>query len=242
MRSSRMPVLAAGPPAAITAKSPTKQAGIRCSWRTISPCDVGDDRKSKINEMNARDHRSELVELAQRSSWFIAALRAVRTLQLPSWCIGAGAVRNLVWDALHGYAVPSRLADIDVAYFDANPVSAQRDHEAQAQLEALLPGAPWEVTNQAFVHLWFESVFGHPVAPLHSLEDAVSSWPEFATCVGLRLEPDDALTVIAPYGLDDLFSMVIRRNPARVSVRTYRERIERKRYAERWPAVTIVPC
>ena len=48
------------------------------------------------------------------------------------------------------------------------------------------------------------------------------------------------LHVIAPHGLDDLFAMVVRRNPARVSVQTYRERVASKRYAQRWPRVTIV--
>nr|WP_318298106.1 hypothetical protein [Paraburkholderia bannensis] len=35
--------------------------------------------------------------------------------------------------------------------------------------------------------------------------------------------------------------MVVRRNPARVSVETYRKRIEQKQYQRRWPRVTIVP-
>ena len=54
--------------------------------------------------------RSELEErlchIARSSTWFMAALKAVRDLELPSWCIGAGAVRNLVWDALHDYSTP----------------------------------------------------------------------------------------------------------------------------------------
>jgi len=100
----------------------------------------------------------------------------------------------------------------------------------------------WEVTNQATVHLWFEDYFGHPVAPLCSLEEAIASWPEYATAVGLRLEQDDAITVIAPHGLEDLFGLVVRRNPARASVETYRQRLAQKRYAERWPRLTVVPC
>jgi hypothetical protein len=46
--------------------------------------------------------------------------------------------------------------------------------------------------------------------------------------------------VIAPHGLDDLFAMVVRRNPARVSVATYRERVAGKRYAQRWPKVRVI--
>ena len=168
------------------------------------------------------------------------ALTQAHALRLRAWCVGAGAVRNLVWDALHGHVTPSALPDIDVAYFDADDVSPQRDARLQCRLHELAPETPWEVTNQAGVHLWFESKFGHAVAPLHSLEDAVASWPEYATSVGLWLDDDDRLQVIAPHGLDDLFAMVIRRNPARASLATYRQRVASKRYAQRWPRVTVI--
>ncbi len=189
--------------------------------------------------MHSAKHTSHLISLARASPWMTQALSAVRSLGLPSWCIGAGAVRDLVWDALHGLE-PALPRDIDVAYFAADDLSEARDQALEARLSQVLPDLPWEVTNQAGVHLWFESVFGHPVEPLRSLKDAVASWPEYATSVGLRLEENDSLTVIAPHGLEDLFSLTVRRNPARVSAETYRLRIERKRYAARWPKVRIV--
>lgn len=172
----------------------------------------------------------------------MSALSAVRELELASWCIGAGAVRNLVWDTLHELPAPSPLADVDVAYFDAAGLSHKQDAELQRRLETILPGVPWEVTNQAGVHQWFESCFGHAVPPLSSLEEAVASWPEYATSVGLTLQADDSIAVIAPHGLEDLFSLVVRRNPARVSVETYRQRVLQKRYVERWAKVRVMPC
>ncbi|ANH67132.1 nucleotidyltransferase family protein [Mitsuaria sp. 7] len=62
-----------------------------------------------------------LVRLVNGSPWMMSALRAVRSLQLTSWCIGAGAIRNLVWDALSGYREPSALSDVDVAFFAPQP-------------------------------------------------------------------------------------------------------------------------
>jgi hypothetical protein len=150
----------------------------------------------------------QLVLHALDTPWFMQALVAVRELGLPSWCIGAGAVRNMVWDKLHGHSTPSSLADIDV-------------------------------TNQAGVHQWFETSFGHAVPPLHSLEEAVASWPEYATAVGVWLSDEGSIEVIAPHGLDDLFSLVIRRNPVRVSLDTYRQRVAQKNYTQRWPSVRV---
>ncbi len=185
---------------------------------------------------------ARLVALVRATPWFMQALAHVRTLGLDEWCIGAGAVRNLVWDALHDRREPSTLADVDVAFFDAADLAAERDHALQARLRERVPDVPWEVTNQAGVHQWFEAHFGHAVAPLRSLEEAVASWPEYATSVGISLADDDTLRVIAPHGLADLFGMVVRRNPTRVSVETYRERIAQKGYALRWPGVRVVPC
>lgn len=182
----------------------------------------------------------QLAVMALETPWFMQALVAVRDLGLPSWCIGAGAVRNMVWDRLHGRTTPSSLADIDVAHFDPHDLSAQRDAELQARLIRRLPQVPWEVTNQAGVHLWFKDHFGHEVPPLTSLVDAVASWPEFATSVGIWLSDEGSVEVIAPHGLKDLFSVVVRHNPARASVATYQQRVAQKDYAARWPSVTVV--
>jgi hypothetical protein len=56
--------------------------------------------------------------MVHSSEGLMSALVAVRSLGLGSWCIGAGAVRSLAWDTLHGFDKPSALEDIDVVYFD----------------------------------------------------------------------------------------------------------------------------
>jgi hypothetical protein len=136
--------------------------------------------------------------------------------------------------------VPSVLPDLDVVYFDRRHLSSEHDEKFPLALLRREPQFPWEVTNQAAVHLWFETTFGHAVDPIESIEEAIASWPETATSVGIRLE-NDQLRIIAPLGLSDLFGMVVRRNPRRASVKTYQERIRTKKYAERWPKVRILP-
>lgn len=194
-----------------------------------------------------REHVSEQQALAERlraiaraTPWCMQALHAVAQLGLPHCCIGAGAVRNLVWDALHGYSQPSALSDIDVAYFDAHDLLAESEVQLRQRLATLLPGVPWEVCNQARVHLWFEAEFGYAVPPLGSLDDAIATWPEFATSVGIWLRPDGEIGIVAPHGLDDLFNMVVRHNPARISLNGYAQRLASKDYAARWPRVTII--
>jgi len=183
-------------------------------------------------------YEQQLCDLVESSEQLMAALRAVRCLGLPSWCIGAGAIRSLVWDSLHGFQEPSNLDDVDVAYFDAEAPLAL-DAELQERLQLLLPSLTWEVTNQATVHEWFAEALGQVVSPLNSLDDGLATWPEFATCVGIYLDDDESLKVIAPYGLNDLFELRVRHNPRRASVSTFMHRVHSKRFGHRWPRLSI---
>ncbi|WP_010460532.1 nucleotidyltransferase family protein [Acidovorax radicis] len=188
------------------------------------------------------EHHTRLVALVRASPALMGALRAVRMLGLGSWCIGAGAVRSLVWDDLHGFAEPTPLDDVDVVYFDPAREGTEHDAALEHRLRQEMPSVVWEVTNQATVHHWFARHLGQPVAPLESLEDGVGTWPEIATCVGVFLRADDSIGVVAPHGLDDLFNLIVRHNPLRADARTYRERVASKRFAARWPLLSICPA
>jgi uncharacterized protein len=183
---------------------------------------------------------ARLEELVRSSDWLMAALRAVRDVDPPDWLVGGGVLRDLAWDRLHGHAEPGRPRDVDLAFFDPYHLDAGRDAEVERALVARLAGVPWDAKNQAAVHRWYGRAFGGEVAPLVSAADGVGTWPETATAVAVRLLDGDELQVVAPCGLDDLFGLVCRRNPRRVSVDHYRRRLREKRIAERWPKVTIV--
>jgi hypothetical protein len=180
--------------------------------------------------------------IVRATPWLMEALRAARDVDPPDWLIAAGAVRSPVWDHLHGYGSPTPLADVDVGFFDPDDLTPARDRAVEEALRARLPGVPWEAKNQAAVHLWYERRFGYAVEPLTSTADAVATFPETAVCVGVRLERDDSLSVVAPYGLHDLLGLVHRYNPRRASVEIYEQRLASKRIAERWPGATIVPA
>lgn len=189
---------------------------------------------------SSSQNEAQLINMVSSADWLMAALEAVQALHLPSWCIGAGAIRNLVWDRLHGYASPTSLSDIDVVYFDSD-APIERDAELQRFLNAGNLSLPWEVTNQAHVHHWYHQYGGIPVRPLISLQDAIASWPEYATAVGVYLDENHRLRVIAPFGLDDLFAMRVRHNPARISQADYLARIRQKQFTQRWPRVVVTP-
>ncbi len=167
-----------------------------------------------------------VTEIIFESSWHLETLRAVRELGLPDWAIGAGFVRNAVWDRLHGYHRPTPLADIDVLYFDSENLEPLREVEIEKQLFSILPSHPWSVRNQARMHI------RNSDNPYSSTEDAMSFWLETPTCVAIRLEENDKLTVISPFGLTDLVEM--RGSPTTAGRKKYDQYIKRMR-EKNWP-------
>lgn len=169
-----------------------------------------------------------LVDLVLADPPLMARLRAARSLDLPSWCIGGGAVRNIVWDAIFDVG-PTPPRDLDLAWLGPVPHGDLRAHDMhlEATLRALDPGAPWEVRNQA---RWGAT----------SLDSALATWPEPCTAVGVWLDEHDDVNVVAPLGLGDLFAGIIRHNPARISPKDWATRQHAKRWTSRWPGTRLV--
>jgi uncharacterized protein len=188
------------------------------------------------------NRRRELEALVLGSDWLMGVLQRVAALDLPDCWVGAGAVRDLVWDLRFGHGFdPANIADVDVVFFDPDDLTAAGEHDIERRLHEQDPSVEWDVKNQARVHVWFEAKFGHPAEPLTSTTEGVATWPETATAVAVRLERDGSLAIAAPLGLDDLLDGVWRGNFVRVTDSEYRKRLARKQPAVRWPGVVVVP-
>jgi hypothetical protein len=154
------------------------------------------------------DNRKEkLIALIQSDPSLIEALHAVCDLDLPDCWITAGAIRNRVWDHLHGFAEPTPLNDVDVIYLDPNNLDEAFEKQQDQALGKRLPGLPWSVKNQARM----AKRNGDP--PYRSIDDALLHWCEMPTAVATRLKAQDEVEVAAPLGLDDLFDLIVRPTP-----------------------------
>jgi hypothetical protein len=167
--------------------------------------------------------------------WRWAVLEAVRRQRLPDWAVGAGFIRSAVWDALHGYAEPTPLADVDVLFFEESDVSHAREAAIEKALGEALPNIPWSVKNQARMHL------RNGDAPYADTADALRFWLETPTAVAIRIGDDGAATLLAPFGVEDLLAMVCRPTPkGRRRLAEYQSRIREKNWAARWPQARIL--
>lgn len=121
-------------------------------------------------------------------------------------------------------------------YFDASDRSKAAEREVQVRVGHKLGdlGVVVEVSNQARVHLWYESFFGHPYPALRDSRDGIDRFLVPATCVGMR--PGE---VYAPHGLELLYSGILTMNP----LVPHRDLFARKvaSYRSRWPWLQVRP-
>jgi hypothetical protein len=185
-------------------------------------------------------HADDLESILRRSAPTMRVMRTIRDLELPDWLLFSGAVYQRVLNHLGGRDLDYGIKDYDIGYFDASDISYEAEDVVIRQVAAAFEPPlreMVEVRNQARVHVWFEGKFGEPYAPLNGSAEAPARFVSPMFAVGVRLDPDDRMTIVAPYGLDDLFARVLRSTPGR-GARNF-SRIAESAKA-RWPEL-IVP-
>lgn len=180
---------------------------------------------------------TELAEFVQNSPQMMEVLKVARSANLVEWLIGAGFLRNTIWSVQHGFEPEYKFRDIDLVYFDKTNPSEKADAQISQQLQQQY-GAEWEVVNQAYAHKYDAD------RPYASAVDGLAHWIETATCVGVTLDNNDKVKVLAPYGVDDLLNLKIRLAPVHSGnqyyVDRFYERIKEKRWLEKWPQLVVV--
>lgn len=162
-------------------------------------------------------------------------LSLVAELELPDCWIGAGFVRNAVWDALHDRPPQAIEDDVDVIWFDPSQADPLLDKKLEQTLQEREPTMLWSVKNQARMHT------RNGDQPYHSASEAMRYWPETATAIAARRDLMGRLHIAAPLGLKDLLSLTIRpTNRFQIDKRDiFEQRVQSKRWMQRWPKLTL---
>ncbi|MDD9987701.1 MAG: nucleotidyltransferase family protein [Spirochaetaceae bacterium] len=188
----------------------------------------------------ADGHRHHLLALLRGNAVLWECLERVAELDLPDWYLGAGCVTQTVWNAAHGKPPGEDIDDHDLVYFDAGDLGEEAEDAVVTGAQEAVTGLPirLDVKNQARVHLWYWQRFGYGIEPYRSTEAAIRTWPTTATAVGVRLTGGDPV-VFAPFGLADLFGLVVRANRVQVTPAIYQGKVARWRRF--WPDLTVLP-
>lgn len=178
---------------------------------------------------------ADVTELMKADPWRMEVLQVAENQNLPDWWIGAGFLRNIIWDALEGNP-PREERDVDLVYFDSQQTAPEVDWKLDEELKHKFPIAEWEVRNQARMH------YVNNFEPYRSTEDGIAHWVETATCVGVRTKRGK-FEYLFCHGTDDLFNLVAR--PIEVFqvpelLPTFYDRIRKKGWQKRWPHLCII--
>lgn len=185
------------------------------------------------------DLEARLEAIVRADPDLMTVLEGVRAEGLPDWLIFSGAVYQSVWNHLTGRPAGHGVKDFDVGYFDDDyswdaedavirRVAVRFDEPLRSRVE---------VRNQRRVSEWFPAKFGQPWPPVAETAEALERFVAPAFAVGVRLEPDDRLTIEAPFGLDDVFAMIIRPNPTRPIAGDWDRVIDE--LVARWPELKV---
>lgn len=195
-------------------------------WGAVIPAATG-------NKM--RNHEQQLCDLLREDAWRFDVLRAVSQLGLPDCWVGAGFIRSYVWDRLCGLAA-QKPEDVDVVYHYDGDIAEQSEKLYDEKLVQMMPDVPWSCKNQARMH-----IKAGIDTPYKNTEEGLMNWTETATAVAARMDAEGRLHVLAPFGLEDLFGMVVRPTPLfQKRLLQYRARLAQKRWDQRWPQLTFI--
>lgn len=186
------------------------------------------------------DLEARLTDIVRADPRLMHVLTTIRGLRLNDWRVFSGAVYQSVWNAVTGRPTGHGVRDYDLGYFDPDTSWGAEDVVIRRVAAAFEP--PFrdmvEVRNQARVHLWFEGRFGEPYEALNGTDEALARFVAPAFAVGVRLENDDTISVAAPFGLEDVFSLTIRPNPHRPLAKGWEKAVGSAR--ARWPELRVV--
>jgi uncharacterized protein len=180
-------------------------------------------------------------EIIRSDSDLMRLLRRFHDMGLPQWRLVAGCLYQTVWNVLTTRPRGWGIQDYDVVYFDDNDPSWDAEDAIIHRVDSATLDCvgPVQVRNQARVHLWFEARFGIPYPPFRCADEALARYASVVHAIGVRLEDDGRFDVAAPFGLEDLFAMIIRSNRVLDNAASHARKAAKAQAM--WPEVTIIP-
>ena len=201
-----------------------------------------------IGRLNIWDFNEEIMSkqletILNKNKKLIEILKRLEIFQkenndFKNYYLGAGAINQTVFNYFHRYPIDKNISDYDIVYYDKD-TSYEKEDKIIKALEKTLKdlNVKTDIKNECRVPIWIKK-YNRVIKPYSSIEDAIARWGTTITCLGVRLE-NDKLKIYAPYGLEDLFSLIIR--PVKFDFIKKDYEFKTKRWKEKWPKLTIIP-
>ncbi|MCU5024571.1 nucleotidyltransferase family protein [Bacillus cereus] len=179
----------------------------------------------------------DIIRLIENDEWMMNVLQMAKSLELPDWWICAGFVRSKIWDTLHDYEAKTAMPDVDVIYYDSLHQDEIYEQSLETKLMNIDATIPWSVKNQARMHVV------NNMPPYSSSVNAISTFPETATALGVTLDELNNVILTAPCGIEDVLSLQVKPTAhflkSKERLHMYKNRVIKKNWQSKWPSITI---
>lgn len=181
-----------------------------------------------------------LSEILIKNEPLYEVIKKSADIGIKEYYIGAGCISQTVWNYQTGKNLYYGIEDVDFVYYDNSDLSYVAEDKIIKLVTAALKSCKFklDIKNQARVHIWYKERFGRSIEPYSSVEEAIGTWPSTASAIGVRLE-NNVLKVFAPFGLNDLFGLILRANKVKITEETYILKTEK--WKSKWAELNVIP-
>lgn len=182
----------------------------------------------------------QVVQLCLMNQVNVKILERFNSLGITDWWLTGGCLFQTVWNLRTGRGAGQGVKDYDLVYF-----SEDQSWEAEDQVIKDVANlfddldADIQVRNQSRVHLWFEEKFGSPYPPVASASEGILRFAVRAAVIGLKRTGDEFLDLFAPFGLDDVWNLIVTPNRSMPVSSQFSEKVAR--WQQEWPQLTVHP-
>lgn len=182
-------------------------------------------------------YQTELFDLISKDEEFTEIFQSLNAERLPQAMVCGGAIRDFIWNKQSKLASTLRFGNIDVFYCDPSE-SNEQALIRQTRINQKYSKYLWVLTNLALPQRHTSKLI------LQSdLTATLQNFPETCSAVAVGCDQAQNFSVLAPYGLDDLFEFRVKATPKMLTEKgrlDYQKRLQRKNWSKRWPNLQII--
>lgn len=180
----------------------------------------------------------KLIKILEKSDLIIRCLQMLKDSPISrfDYYLAGGVIYQTVFNYYHGYDLNYGIKDYDIIYFDDNNLSYEAVDQVIKETKEIFNEngirINLDIKNEARAHIWLKEKYNEELEQYKNLDEVLRSWGFSACAIGVRLEENN-IKVIAPYGLEDLFDMKIRK------VGNYDILEKARELKNKWPNIDI---
>ena len=155
-----------------------------------------------------------------------------------NYYLAAGCINQTIFNYYHNYDLDYGIGDYDIVYYDEDTSYEKEDiiiKDLKERLKHL--DLKFDIKNEKRVHIWYNEKYKTNRKEYELVEDAISKWGTTITCLGVRME-NNKLIVCAPYGLNDLFNLILRPVKIDFTKEDYEKKVTK--WTSKWELLKVI--